>query len=369
MKRFAFAIFLTLIILNGALSCGKTDAITNTTEATTAALQDAIDSIRAESSSWQSELDKLTGRLTDASQSSIRNEVQNLANNTIAAAGSEFRCNVDFLSHRVVDALVRIKAGVLHQPVPDRPPSLCKVVPTALDLNLEPSRRAQIDISGYDFDNQPDLRLFLLKGPIETDVTNALNITTTYHAVINLGANGVPLSNKANKLILRYKKDNLSSIAIIQPSPDACAVEDVEVEPGTVEFLPPRTAGDKEFAGHGPAISCSVDAFVEGNAVKAKIEMTAKEVGGDTKAHGINTVTLYKPPSDHKILSINSDTHTEQTYQDKDHKNDTFDQGNAELVKRFTFVGDVPGPDAGVATQVSVRFNPLSVRIKQTNCN
>lgn len=361
------------LLLSLAISCGPikklSNTITDTKSDTEALLNDAIDQISHESSSWQATLQELANKLTDETQSTIRNEVQNLANRTIAAAGAELRCNVDFLSARVVQGLQRIKANLLGQAPPPRVPAFCSVIPTAVDMNLTPNRRTKIDIVGYDFDNQP-LKLFLLSGTQKIDMTSALNRLTHYHMVINLGSNGILLNAASNRLVLEYNNQEFSSIPITQPQIPDCIEEEITFDPSEITFTPRHTRGDKEYDGNGPRVTASARISVEGNEIKARISMKAEETKSDwTTAESTDTYTIYVAPSNRKIVSITSDTFTDQTYIDSNHTADVFEQGSGELIKRFRFMGDTDGDDAGTRTNVKVTFNRVRIKLKQVgNC-
>ena len=59
---------------------------------------------------------------------------QSLANRSIASAGVEFRCNIDFFfERRAIEALKRLKAQLLKQNPPPLPPAFCQVDPPAID--------------------------------------------------------------------------------------------------------------------------------------------------------------------------------------------------------------------------------------------
>jgi len=368
-------LLISVVILFAMLGCNLKSTIRDTaqdiTNNTVAMLDDAIDKITNESESWQATLQELAENLTDEAQSTIRNEVQNLANRTIAAAGSELRCNVDFLGTRVVQALQRIKAEVLKKPIPERNPAICQVFPSAIDMNLMPNRRNKIDISGYDFDNQP-LKLYLVTNTNQKlDVTHSLNRLSHYHVVLNLGSNGVLLNNNSNRLILEYKNNAMSSIAITQPVVPDCKEEEISFSPDVITYMPPRTRGDRDYGGNGPSVTANVRIYVDNNTIKAKVKMRAVETKRDwTTAEGESVFTIYTAPSSRRIISIVSDNETSANYLDSNHAEDFFEKGSGELIKRFAFIGDTAGDEAGTRTRVKVTFNRVRVKLKEIgNCN
>lgn len=370
MKR----IIVTFVLLFFILGCGLKRTIQDTaqdlTNNTAAMLDDAIDEISHESESWQSTLQELTEKLTDEAQSTIRNEVQNLANRTIAAAGSELRCNVDFLGARVVQALQRIKAELLKKPIPERSPAICQVIPSSIDMNLMPNRRNKVDISGYDFDNQP-LKLYLINNVNEKiDLTYAINRVSHYHLVLNLGSNGALLNEASSRLVLEYKDKEMSSIAVTQPVIPDCKEEEKSFSPDVITFIPEHTQGDREYNGNGPNVNARVSIYIDNNTVKAKVYMRAKESKSDwSTAEGSAVLNIYTAPSNRRIVSIVSDKETSINYIDSGHSEDFFEKGSGELIKRFAFVGDTDGDDAGTRTRVKVTFNRVVVKLKEIgNC-
>ncbi|RYU95259.1 hypothetical protein [Emticicia agri] len=370
MKKIIVSILLIFFIVGCGLKQTIKDTAQDLTNNTVALIDDAIDEITHESESWQATLQELSDNLTDEAQSTIRNEVQNLATRTIAAAGSEIRCNVDFLGARVVQALQRIKAELLNKPIPQRNPAICQVIPTAIDMNLTPNRRNKVDISGYDFDNQP-LKLYLITNDNQrTDVTHAINRLSHYHLVLNLGSNGVLLNETSSRLVLEYKDSQMSSIAITQPVTPDCKEEEISFSPDIITYMPTHTRGDRDYGGHGPAITARVNIYVDNNTIKAKIYMRARETKSDwSTADGSGVFTIYTAPSKRRILTIVSDKETSTNYIDSGHAEDFFEKGSGELVKRFAFVGDTDGDEAGTRTRVKVTFNRVVVKLKEIgNC-
>ena len=364
--------YLILIALFTGCSVLKTlDNLPETLNKTENLIDDAIAEISTQSTSWQTTLQNLESKLVGDAQSTVRTEVQQLANRTIAATGVELRCNADFLGTRVIQGLQRIKARLLNQPAPERIPFFCKVIQEGIDMSLPPDRRNKIDVTGYDFDNQPNLKLFLESNGLKTNVTQYINRLTHYQIVINLGNNGLVLNNQSDRIIFEYNNQELSSIAIIQPQTPNCQTEDYAIPTSTLTFTPPHISGDSDFFGHGPRVDCDVNAFIEGNSVKVRIYRKAQETAWDnTKAEGSNIYTLYTAPSNRKILSIVGDASSSQSYTDGNLETDFYQQGSGEFVRRFIFVGDTAwGGESGTKTKVDVELNRLSIRLKEVgNC-
>lgn len=370
MKKIVASSVLLFFVIGCGLKRTIQDTAQDLTNNTVAMIDDAIDEITHESESWQATLQELSDKLTDEAQSTVRNEVQNLANRTIAAAGSELRCNVDFLGARVVQALQRIKAQLLNKAIPERNPAICQVVPSSIDMNLTPNRRNKVDISGYDFDSQP-LKLYLINNANEkTDVTHAINRVSHYHLVLNLGSNGALLNEGSSRLVLEYKNNEISSIAVTQPVIPDCKEEEKSFAPDVITFVPPHTRGDREYDGNGPNINARVNIYVDNNTIKARVYMKARETRSDwSTAEGSAIFNIYTAPSNRRIISIVSDKETSTSYTDSGHSEDFFEKGSGELIKRFAFTGDTDGDEAGTRTKVKFTFNRVVIKLKEIgNC-
>ena len=195
--------FVALLLL--ATGCGLADAldnltgqVANTTVKTTNILDDAINALNKNSADWQQVLKDTRDKLTESVQSTVRTEVSQALDRAVATTSGEFRCDVDFLRTRVREDLIRIKAEFLHQTLPPLQPSLCEVIPLAVDLNLEPARRNLIEFYGYNFDTQPGVQLFLENSDGTTaDDTVQLAKPTFYHMTVNLGGSGVQFTGKS----------------------------------------------------------------------------------------------------------------------------------------------------------------------------
>jgi hypothetical protein len=89
---------------------------------------------------------------------------------------------------------------LLKQPIPDKEPALCNIVPLAIDASLVPDRLRWLEFYGYDFDTTP-IQVFLQDTDYRYDVSQFLQMPTHYHLTLNLGSTGVPISPKSQKLI------------------------------------------------------------------------------------------------------------------------------------------------------------------------
>lgn len=132
------------------------------------------------------------------------------------------------------------------------------------------------------------------------------------------------------------------------------------------KFVPAHIGGDTEFDGHGPNAYASVRLEVRNGQLWARVYMTAKETKSDyTEVSGSNDYVVY---DGERILSIakDQDTYSDHSYTDNNHEDDVFDLPERELVRRFIFVGDTKGKEAGTRTGVTVSFNPVRVHVETT---
>ncbi len=331
-------------------------------------IDNAIDALEINSAAWQSILQDTVSKLSNDAQSTLRNEVQNILDRGVATIGTEFRCNADFLGKRAKQALERIKAKLLNQVVPAIEPSICEVVPLAVDRSLVPNRINSVSIFGYDFDTT-GITATLKSGSQKLNITRHLAKPTHYHMTINLGANGVNLTNSSDHLLLNWNNELLSSIAVIQPATPICKVKEVSYSRNTkITYTPPHTRGDREYDGHGPNINSRVEWINRTSRIDVRTYMKAKETKSDwTTAEGSKTTTYYTPPSGWKIKRIIGANVTTDQFQDYDHAANSRGMGPGGPVKTFIYRGDHKGSEAGTYTGMDVFFNPLRVELEEVN--
>jgi hypothetical protein len=335
-------------------------------------LDDAIDKLEDQSSAWQSILQDTTAKLTKDAQATIRNEISALVSRSVAHAGVEFRCDADFVGTRVRQALIGIKAKFLGQAVPLAEPSLCQVVPIAIDRESVPEHIRQVEFYGYDLSSANNLRVFLERsGSNRSDVTNKLDRPTHYAMTLKFGASGVQLDNTSERFILEWDGRPISTIAIIQPTTPICREKVLPFTPGKITYTPPRVgSGDSDFKGHGPQVIASVSILIAPTALRARVYMNAKETKSDwTQVSGQEVFPVYNVEPGWRIEGVNGPLFSHYKYTDSDHEKDSFNVGSGGPVKNFAFIGDTKGDEAGSDTQVEVTFNQLAVElVEAANC-
>jgi hypothetical protein len=235
-------------------------------------------------------------------------------------------------------------------------PYVCETVPPIVD-RIDPP--VIVEYFGYDFDLLcRKLYLEKLDGT-RTDVTYALDMLTHYHMTVNLSL--VAITSQDVRFVLTCdemrRSEVISSLGIIQDS-----TEEIHLNIGAPEYLPPHTRGDREFNGNGPKVWCEVSIAPINNAtqLQRRIWMKAEETKSDwTTAEGTEYFPIYTAEPGKQIKHILTGTHDNIYYVDDDHLVDIIPRGLAGLVNEYIFIGDTPGDDAGIDTKVAVAFNEI----------
>lgn len=146
--------------------------------------------------------------------------------------------------------------------------------------------------------------------------------------------------------------------------------DDTDTQLITETYHPNNTIGDSEFGGNGPDVVVRVSVFVEGNALKAKIYMKARETRNDhSTAEGFTILTLFEPEAGYAIRKVVGATVTEISYRDTGHAADDFTRPLSEPVVSLSVIGDTSGKDIGQRdgdTGVTVAFREIPVELIKT---
>jgi hypothetical protein len=242
-----------------------------------------------------------------------------------------------------------------------------------VDRELIPDRLKQVEFYGYNFPQANDLGVFLEgAGGGRVNVTSKLDKPTTYAMTLKFGANGVQLDNSSARLVLEWGGKQVSSVAVIQPTTPVCTSKVQTVSPGTIGPFVPRKigTGDNDFDGNGPSVNAEVSLIQTAQALSARVHMHARETKDDwTEVDGWQTYQLYAPEPGWRIDQVVGKTSSSHHYVDSNQTEDSFDLGTGELVRRFVYVGDTDGDEAGTRTGVRVTFNDIHLVLVQTaNC-
>lgn len=339
-------------------------------------VEEAIIDLREGSAEWQQVLRDLQADVAATAQTTISTEVDNLVQRAIAGAQVSAFCTVDFLRDRARQSLQQLVDRLRERKPQPLPPKVCKAIPTSINGHLDPSRRYQIDVMGYDLDSltsDQKLKLFLIEeGKSPRDVTaQGLSLVTHYEATINLGSTGVPISERSRKLELRHPGMTTSNITIIHPLPPP--PESMLVRLGTDGWAPPRKpgSGDREFKGHGPCVTAKAEIRSGGDHIEHRLFMLAYECNSNlgrqsdfSRAEGWSEwkpSRLLDPPGT-KIVRILSPTSSlRPKYRDTKHSEDIRQMGLGDLVHTYKTWGDTGGDDVEAGTRLQVLFNPVKV--------
>jgi hypothetical protein len=257
---------LALLALLGA--CADLGVIKDSTTLAVEAIDRARRDLVNQSSSWQSTLGDLEGELIDAGQSTIANEVNNLAQRGIATSGVEFRCLADFIQKRMTRHLDNLKRELLGQSKQEFPPEFCQVVPAEIDLRLEDQRRNVVTYHGYDLNldgrSQVSVVVRDANGQ-EEDVTAWITMPTHYLMTIPIGGGtSIPIKPSSQMLIVRWGNTNLSSMSILQPEPEA-PPKIHSLYPASTTFIP----GGGGEGGTRAELVCPPNHVVSGFSIRA----------------------------------------------------------------------------------------------------
>lgn len=358
------------LLISGCGLAGLGQSIEDAATRAVSVLDDAIETLANESADWQQVLQDAMSQLTDDAQSTIRNEIADVASRSIAQAGVEFRCDVDFIRARVREALIDIRASLLGQIAEPVEPSLCSVVPLVVDRTLVPDRLKTIEFYGYNLDFVESLRVFLEDGAGRlTDVTEFLDRPTHYVMTLRFGANGVLLDSSSRRFVLEWDGRQISSIGVIQAQTPVCRtdLDEFPVRNNEITLQPDRIEGDGDFNGHGPHVQTWVKLDTRPDLITATVYMYARETKSDwTTVEGSETRELYRPPAGWRVERVIGMRSAEHSFTDGDHDLDRFGLGSGLLAELF-YVGDTSGDEAGTATEVTAIFNKVQVEIVENS--
>lgn len=366
-----------LILLLTQCGLGKvTDAINRATDV----IDRGIEDIQSESANWSTVLQRVAQDLPAEINATIRNEAQNLATRSIATAGVEFRCNVDFLAARAIASLRWLKSKLNgDESAAPPPPQFCQVSPDAIDLNARETSISKVTIHGYDFDHMDQsgkrISFYLLKGDgTREEVPEArIGRTTHYQITINIGELARTLyQDKVTKIISTW--DNTSATypeVVVLPWLRQRRTERVNLE--RTSFMPPKVGnGDRDFNTHDDE-HMSLDArgeisLSDASVLKCRVYMRAREERSDwTEVAGYSPwFVAYSAPAGWRIASFRPNSNSRHTANITTNGELIYSRPAGEVVQRFQVWGDRGGDEAGTWTRMEVQWRTMEVTIEQT---
>ncbi|MCG2615053.1 hypothetical protein LZZ85_12210 [Terrimonas sp. NA20] len=357
-------------------------SVTEAASDTETLLQDAINTLQDESQSWQTTLKNLADQLTGETQSTISNEVTDLIARAQASAGAELKCYTDFFRTRMKQELTRLIDMVRgRNDLPSLEPIFCTAVPSSIDMNLAPDRRNKIELFGYDFDRYSisgaNIKAALISTSGMVDVTEHLTQQSIYLMTLNLGSNGIQLTENSSKIRFTSGGKLIAELPVIQQRIARCAVTEGDLRPieDILDFVPGKVgAGDRDFGGSVKIrMTFKLSVSSDGQSVSAKIFMRAKEyqtmANDHSHAEKTETFTLYRAPAGYLIEDILSEKNYVYEGIDKDHDVEIFNIAGGYAIKKLKVYGDRWGEDIGSYTKASFYLQDIKVRLRQSrNC-
>ncbi|MET0463466.1 MAG: hypothetical protein ABW007_09935 [Chitinophagaceae bacterium] len=357
-------------------------SLTEAASDTETLLQDAINTLQDESQSWQTTLKNLADQLAGETQSTIRNEVTNLITRAQASAGVELKCYTDFFRTRMKQELARLIDMVRgRNDLPSLDPIFCTAVPSSIDMNLAPGRRNKIELFGYDFDRYntagANIKAALISTSGLIDVTEHLTQQSLYLMTLNLGSNGIQLTENSSKIRFASGGKLIAELPVIQQTIARCAITEEYLKPieDVLDFVPRKVGtGDRDFGGSVKIrMTFRLSVSSDGQSVSAEIFMKAKEhetmANDHSQAEKTETFTLYRAPAGYRIRDILSEKNYIYEGIDKDHDAEIFNIAGGYAIKKLKVYGDRWGEDIGSYTKVSFYLQDIKVRLRQSrNC-
>ena len=407
----------------------------------------AIASLNTQSANWQTVITDLQEEITDEMQSTLRVEIESMARNAVLTTGGEVRCNAEFMRRKLRRELIDLRNSLAqslnrqlisigasaHQLdlVPQDPiePFICDVVPSAVDLSVDPERRQKVDIYGFDLRSMPiyvsyrsyglfqaspsvgakeyksemavrasrarrvesvtelprvkeniKMASFNILEPwrlFNQDVSGSISVLSDFHAVIDLTNAGADLPPNASEIILSWNNKLQSEIPILtQVQTLDCRTTSKPLSINLAQsYIPPFVSGgDRDFYGHGPCMSISIRLSVDAakRNLYAEITLSAYECNGDwssrsnnTRASGSKTVVLFTADEDETITGFDAATFFSDSHRDTNHDPFKTYYAGTSPVEKIEWVGDTKGDEAETKTGVNITFRQFNVNVQR----
>jgi hypothetical protein len=344
---------------------------------TLATLNHAIQTLTDDSSGWKMVLQDTQAQLTDAAQTTVRDEISNTLNRAIAAAGVEVRCEADFLGKRALEGLIRIRALYLNQPVPAVVPHACLPSPAQIDAQ----HRVGVQITGYDFAAYPAMQAYLeytMNGaPQKRDAHEFFTVQSPY--VLSIADGGLPIealhlgAENAPKVRL-YAQDGTVLVSEIgfNWTLSKCVSKDATVQPTDLNVYPWHVI-DGSDAWFGPGdvlVQIRVTPIITETTITGTYTVDLSEQSGDhTKAHASGTFGLFTADKGFVITPVTNLSETTISYLNNGSQPKWL-TGNAGWVDTVIIEGDWDARNnADGKIHIQVGFRSLNIHtVQTTNC-
>jgi hypothetical protein len=337
-----------------------------------------ISDITQNSEDWQTILQRVANDLPKKISETIRTDAQNLASRAVATTGVEFRCNVDFLGNRAIQALNRLKALLLNQNPPPLPPAFCQVVPASIDLKVDPGSWSTTNFYGYDLDNKDTsgnkLKVLLInnQGNVTTLSEDRIGRTTHYQVTLNLGNMARDFYvNKINKLVVSWNNSSEGYPQIVVIPWEAQTKIETKNINATGPYYPPKTEGDADFDTSDEdytSVTVSGEIKILPTKIQTRVSMYAREsVPDHTTVNGSSAWSdVYQSPSGWQIIDVTPKSNSTHNAKVTTHGTLRFDRPGGEIVYYFSAKVDSDGDEAGTWTSVTAYWRSITVTLKET---
>lgn len=380
-RRLIAVVVAALGLMLLSAGCGLGSAVDRAVDQAVNQIDRGIDTIRNDSTKWQSTLKEVSEKLPEDVQTTIRTEMNQLVARSIAKTGVEFRCDTDFLAARAVQGLQRIRALLTNKPVETIKPTVCHAVPEVLNINEPAPTRSSILLAGYDMDRQ-DKNGKLLRVVLFSDQTGEQvelgedRVARTTHYVVNLNVDGADFEKllrdrKISKIRVSWddpaQTSNLSEILVI---PRKAKTRTITAALGEMTHNPTHIGGDGDFdTDDDEHMSFRVIGQSEKTDTQIRVRafMRAREERSDwtTVDSWSDWQIAYQAPAGWAIKSVTPLGQSERAGNITDHRVRSESLSQGEVVNRFDVFGDREGDEAGSHTRVKVYFNPVEVALEE----
>lgn len=378
-KRTSAIVLSVVVAITVSLSgCGWWDTLEDSVEFSERELLNvedilnrAIADIDANSENWQRILQTALDEVGDTERQ-VRQDLEELMQRGIHTAGLEARCDISYLGDMLVEGLQRIRATVLNEPPPPVRAVVCDASPSAIDMNLDPNRRNNVEVYGYNLDLE-SLKLYHVLESGQVNETTNFTITSPFKRIINLGSNGIALVPQSVKLRMDLGNGENRDVPVIQKWPDVCTTRDLNTSSASIQVIPTHVGpGDKDFHGNGPCTQATAQIYTANNGteLRAHIGVDMWECPNDmTLIHedyteGIKTEdrVLFTTEHDEEIIEIRTPTSASLEF-----ISDGYAPGSKSdtgLVMRWDILGDTKSDDVG-KSYVTVTLNSVHLVLRK----
>ncbi|KAB8140364.1 hypothetical protein F8S13_24355 [Chloroflexia bacterium SDU3-3] len=364
-------------------ACDLTGGLSSSIDRAANIIDSGIHDIGVSSAVWQSVLQRVAEQLPKDISETVRVDAQSLANRSIATAGTEFRCNTDFLGSRAIQSLRALKAELLGQSQLPVPPGFCQVDPASIDLKISPEKWSTVLIAGYDLDHKDTssapLSIFLVdeQGQRTPLPESRIGRTTHYQITLNLGQMAAQLySAHIRKIVVSWDGSSVGfpEIVVVPWEPQRIRQPLIDVG-STGPYTPPRVGkGDRDFDTEDDSptsLSVRGELRITESEIESRISMHAREDEPDhTEVNGSSAWdAVYTAPTGWKIVEVRpsaaSTVNTKVTSNQSDERQLTFNRPSGEVVEQFQVWVDREGDEAGSWSRLSVNWRPIEVTIEE----